>query len=340
MDHDKVWYLAGMMRPLPDHNFPLFERVSKMLRLDGYTIISPHEMGEAWWSRGRLMSEDLATLIDRTDGVICLPGWQNSSGASCEVAVAFACEKPVYDIHLLEGNSYVLSESDAVGAYVPREKQYAEKIPLVGLCGYAQAGKDTVASYLVENHGWTRVAFADALRDVLYALNPRLPQLACDYGMDSKGIYRIQGIVDNYGWDWAKTNIKEIRELLQRLGTEAGRSIINENIWVRLGEEKLEGAGGPVVITDCRFPNEVALVRRRGGKLIWIDRPGNGPANEHASEHSVNPDDCDWRIYNRGTIADLHNHVQGLLLNGQFGQVSKDMNDWVDESTKFRVTLG
>jgi 50S ribosomal subunit-associated GTPase HflX len=43
---------------------------------------------------------------------------------------------------------------------------------IIGLSGYAQVGKDTVANILVQHHGYKRVAFADKIRECLFALDP------------------------------------------------------------------------------------------------------------------------------------------------------------------------
>jgi dephospho-CoA kinase len=48
---------------------------------------------------------------------------------------------------------------------------------VIGLTGYAQTGKDTVGEILVRDHGFKRVAFADAVRECVYALNPLIPTL-------------------------------------------------------------------------------------------------------------------------------------------------------------------
>lgn len=300
-------YICGQMRTIEDNNFPLFIRASRILRADGIDIISPHELGQPDWTRGQLMGDDLVTLIKACDGIIALPDWQKSPGASAEVAVAFACEMPVYDLLLHDDDTYTLAESNVVSVRVPRENQYRDKTPLVGLCGFAQSGKDTAASYLVDRFGWTRVAFADALRDVLFALNP-IAKVNFGFGAYDP-ILRVQEIVGFDGWDKAKTADNDIRNLLQRLGTEAGRQIIDENLWVGMGEDKIERAGGPVVVTDCRFPNEIALIRRRKGLLIWVEREGVGAVNAHASEHSVSKADCDLVLTNNGTIEDLHNSL-------------------------------
>lgn len=306
------FYLSGPMRPLPEHNFPLFTEVSAKLRRDGMDICSPHEYGDSLKdTRGQLMTEDLLMILKDCDGIICLPGWQSSPGACAEVAVAFGTEMPVYDYvpdsvtNLL---GYELIESKVTSVTVPRELQYANKIPLIGLCGFAQSGKDTVAGLLVDKLGWERVAFADSLRDVLYALNP----IICDWPRE--GWFRVQDAVNDEGWDVTKVRYSEVRTLLQRLGTEAGREVIDQNLWVRMGEDKIEAAGKPVVVTDCRFPNEVALIKRRKGHLIWIDRPGVEAANAHASEHSVTSADCDFIIKNDGDIpVDLWGKIKYLL---------------------------
>lgn len=300
------------MRGFADNNFPLFEKVSGQLRSHGVEIISPHEWGEASSSRGQLMTDDLLMILQKCDGIICLPGWQASPGACAEVAVCFATEKPMFEYVEDDQNifGYRLEEASTVSVTVPRENQYKQKIPLIGLCGFAQSGKDTTASYLVRDKGWTRVAFADALRDVLYALNP-IAKVDFSSGAYDP-ILRVQELIGYEGWDAAKVNHEEIRKLLQRLGTEAGRDIIDNNLWVGIGENKIEAAGTPVVVTDCRFPNELAMVRRRNGKLIWINRPGVGAANAHASEHSITEDDCDIVLENDGSEQDLFKKVEEL----------------------------
>lgn len=311
------YYLCGQMRPLSDNNFPLFEHVTQQLRADGHDILSPHEYGdETTATRGELMAEDIAFIVGECDGVICLPGWENSPGANAEVAVAFATEKPVFDYVSEDGAiGYEIVPSRTTHVRVPREEQYKHKIPLIGLCGYAQVGKDTAASLLI-NAGWERVAFADKLRDVLYAMNPIVGSFddgEWPFFRDDQDDVRVRGIVDACGWDEAKTSAVEIRQLLQRLGTEAGRENIDNNIWVGLGEDKIEAAfPNPVVVTDCRFQNELALIKRRKGTLVWIDRPGVEPANAHASEHSVSRSDCDLVLDNDGSIEDLAVKVKNL----------------------------
>jgi hypothetical protein len=142
---------------------------------------------------------------------------------------------------------------------------------LVAFCGYARSGKDTAALVLAE-YGYERLAFADALRDSLYALNPIVG-----------GSVRVQEIVDDIGWDVAKVKHPEIRELLQRFGTEVGRTLYGENFWVDRVMAKVK-PGGKYVITDVRFPNEQVAVQQAGGRVFRIQRPNVGAANAHSSE--------------------------------------------------------
>ena len=156
-------------------------------------------------------------------------------------------------------------------------------IGLVGLSGYAGSGKDAAAQVLLEA-GYERRAFADKLRAMAYELNPIIP---------IKGqMYRLGRLVDAYGWEHCKREYPEAREILQRLGTEAGRKVLGENVWVRatlndLGVDVLFATGPKVVVTDVRFPNEAAAIQRLGGKVYRVQRPGVTAINAHPSETAL-----------------------------------------------------
>jgi hypothetical protein len=164
---------------------------------------------------------------------------------------------------------------------------------VIGLAGYAQSGKDTLANMLVEQQGYTRLAFADVLRECLYALDPslRTPRAT------------LRNYVDHLGWDEAKRN-PEVRELLQRLGTEVGRNILGPDIWVETAMRKVE-PGGKYVFTDVRFPNEADAIARIG-KVIRIIRTGYGPVNGHPSETAVDDYPYDGILLNDGDLSALY----------------------------------
>lgn len=180
-------------------------------------------------------------------------------------------------------------------------------VNLIAVSGYAHTGKDEFARSLIERAGFTRVAFADKMREFLAALNPII-------GYDHQaGFIRLADVIppegdpERYtsaGWAEAK-EYAEVRDLLQRCGTEAGRKVLGADIWVDATMKSLQ-EDHPYVITDCRFPNEAASVVWHGGVVVRIDRPGIVPVNNHESETALDGYDFDVRILNDGSIADLH----------------------------------
>lgn len=161
---------------------------------------------------------------------------------------------------------------------------------IVALSGFARSGKDETAKVLVEEFGFKQIAFADKLREMIYALNPIVD--IEHYVHDEKFLVRnsartryLQEVIDEFGWGGYKETgySGEIRRLLQRLGTEAGRQTLWDTIWIDAALTGLD-ANAKVVVSDARFFNEFDAVRARGGEVWRIERPGVGPANSHASE--------------------------------------------------------
>lgn len=186
---------------------------------------------------------------------------------------------------------------------------------IIALSGYARSGKDEAAKVLVEEFGFQQVAFADKLREMLYQLNPivSLKPLVEWYAVDGvavsdghgtlKALY-VKDVIDEYGWNGYKESPygTEIRRLLQRLGTEAGRQTLWDSIWI---DAALTGLGddAKVVVSDARFFNEFDAVRERGGRIWRIERPGVGPANDHPSEtEAVSYPNFELTLNNDGTL--------------------------------------
>lgn len=177
---------------------------------------------------------------------------------------------------------------------------------IIGLSGFARTGKDEVAKILVEEHGFTRVAFADKLRDFLYALNPFVLGEYEGMGHMHTALTPLQSVIDEYGWGGYKETMfgPEIRRLLQRLGTEAGRQTLWDSIWIDSAFANLDS--DKIVVTDARFYNELDAIRERGGKIWRVERPGVGPLNEHASENEATSyPNFAATIMNNGTLEDL-----------------------------------
>lgn len=173
---------------------------------------------------------------------------------------------------------------------------------IIGLSGYAQAGKDTVADILVEDHGYTRLAFADIIKHACYRLDPIV-------SLDGM---RLGHLVDAHGWDIAK-QVPEVRRLLQAMGSEVGRDLIDPQIWVELtmyGVDKERN----IVFSDVRFKNEAEEIKWKQGQLWRISRIEKGaPVNLHRSETELDTWDFDEYVSNNGTIEDLRDEIKGLL---------------------------
>jgi hypothetical protein len=143
-------------------------------------------------------------------------------------------------------------------------------------------------------------------------------------------------------WWSERLDIKHLtpRWVLQQWGTEVGRRAFHDDIWIASIENKLRGIRNNVVISDCRFPNELKAIKRAGGTTIRVFRGQNPPwydaavtfskgfyspgyksaveilekHNVHASEYSSVGLEYDCYIDNNGTIDDLHRKVD-LIIN-------------------------
>jgi hypothetical protein len=174
---------------------------------------------------------------------------------------------------------------------------------IIGLTGYAQSGKDTVAKVLVEQHGFTRIAFADKIRDFLYETNPMYDTVAFEPRF-------VKEIVDSAGWEAAKQN-PQVRRLLQTSGV-AARKLFGDDFWIKQALRSVEFEGH-YVITDVRFENEADEIKFTGGKIWRVKRNGVGAVNSHVSESQMDGYPVDQILTNNGTIADLEGLVNSRM---------------------------
>ena len=290
-------YIAGPMTGIPDFNYHAFFEMEHELKQLGHQPENParHDGAtavEAIAAAGSLdapahswswyLKRDIPKLV-ASDAVVLLPGWQHSRGASLEVHIAQELGLPLF---------------------IFRDGKLAPRVQVIGLSGYGRSGKDTIGSAL-QKRGFVRAAFADRIRESLYALNP----LASSHE-------RVQEIIDRQGWEASKTTHPEIRVLLQRLGAEVGRDLLGSDIWVDLTFRSLPD-GAKVVVTDCRFPNEAEAIKRIGGEIWRVHRPGTGPANTHESEIALDGYPFQRIFVNDSTVADLHQKVYDALKDVQ-----------------------
>lgn len=154
---------------------------------------------------------------------------------------------------------------------------------IIGLCGFKNSGKTTVANHLIEKYGFVEVSFASPLKDITAIL----------YGFDRDMLEgdtiekrNLRETVKDPIWD------RTGREALQYLGTEIFRTHHDEGTWVKIAMreiEKLTAKGYNVVISDVRFQNECTAIEKLGGEMWQINRyeyTDSEIADMHPSESS------------------------------------------------------
>jgi hypothetical protein len=139
---------------------------------------------------------------------------------------------------------------------------------IIGVCGLIGAGKDTIADYLVNIHQFRRESFANTLKDAVSAV----------FGWDRE---LLEGRTkQSRTWReqpdpwWSQRLGKEItpRWVLQYWGTEVVRRSFHDDTWIASLENKLRKTNDDIVISDCRFPNEIAAIKQAGGTVIRVHR--------------------------------------------------------------------
>ena len=201
---------------------------------------------------------------------------------------------------------------------------------IIGICGFIGCGKDTVADYLINEHGYTRESFAGNLKDAVSVIFGWDREMLEGRSTEARE-WREQ--VDTW---WAeKLNMPTLtpRWVLQYWGTEVARKGFHDEIWIHSLEKKLQNRSN-VVIPDCRFPNEVSSIKNQGGKIIWVQR-GDLPAwydigldasrgsreaqsemeilNVHSSEWSWLDSQFDLIVQNNSSLPSLYEKIENFL---------------------------
>lgn len=178
---------------------------------------------------------------------------------------------------------------------------------LIGLAGYKGSGKSTAAKYLREEKGFRVVPMASVLKDMLATFGLSERQIHGDLKEEPD-----PGILCGKSPRWA----------MQTLGTEWGRELIGDDVWIRAWWAKVEREAAycdsvsprPGMLKACcddvRFANEAEFIRSKGGIIAMIERPGH-EGGEHASEQL--PFQPDHLIRNDGPVRDLHNYLDILV---------------------------
>jgi hypothetical protein len=202
---------------------------------------------------------------------------------------------------------------------------------IIGVCGFIGSGKDTIADYLVNVHGFRRESFANTLKDAVSAV----------FGWDrvmlegrTKEAREWREQVDPWWSERLDIPTLTPRWVLQYWGTEVCRKSFHDDIWIASVENKLRRSKDNIVISDCRFPNEIASIKSAGGKIVCVER-GELPswhimaakANKgdllaaeklkalgvHASETAWVGTDFDHVLDNNSTVDSLFNQVETVV---------------------------
>ena len=163
---------------------------------------------------------------------------------------------------------------------------------IIGLVGFAGSGKGTVAEYLVNKHNYTKIAFADPLKDAASIIFD-WPRHLLEGDTVPSRVFRERQ--DDF---WSNKFGKKFtpRMALQQLGTEACRGVFHQNIWIHLLEKRISSLEN-VVVTDVRFPNEIEAIVKMGGKIIRVKRGDEPEWYDTAKKENRTNSDLVWILY-------------------------------------------
>jgi hypothetical protein len=205
----------------------------------------------------------------------------------------------------------------------------SERRQIIGIIGAIGSGKDTIADYLIAEHGFKKLSFARRVKDAAAAVFGWDRDLLEGATRESRE-WREQ--VDPF-WDLSP------RQAMQKIGTEMFRQHIRDDIWIKGVEKDLAADGGQsFVITDCRFQNEIDTIKRAGGRLIYVERglkpewvpralkayKGSESDNQWFADQGIHvtvwttyalAEQADEIIENNGTLEELYKAVQTVIVS-------------------------
>ena len=201
---------------------------------------------------------------------------------------------------------------------------------IIGVCGFIGSGKDTIADYLTNFHGFRRESFANSLKDAVAQV----------FGWDrtmlegrTKQAREWREQVDPWWSNRLGYSITP-RWVLQFWGTEVCRKAFHDDIWIASLENKLRNSTDDVVISDCRFPNEIKSIKDAGGIVVRVHR---GPEPEwYYAAISVNKGDrgnMNWAL-SRAKIEELGIHASETAWVGTKFDAVLDNNGDIDDLFK------
>lgn len=193
---------------------------------------------------------------------------------------------------------------------------------VIGIIGKKRSGKDTLAEHLIDSYNFERYSFADPIKDACRHL----------FGFTDEQLYG--DLKDQIDYNW---NVSP-RVVLQVMGTEIFQYDIQERIpelkaigrahWVKLFEmwyndrlileneinNFVDDGTFHVVIPDVRFQHEIDGIRRVGGKVLKVIRPGLVFEDTHPSEIEQDAiTDIDYTLVNDSDIPTLYTKLDAVI---------------------------
>jgi len=184
---------------------------------------------------------------------------------------------------------------------------------IIGIAGFLGSGKGTIADFLVKS-GYTKISFADKLKDACATIF-EWDRLMLEGDTLESREWREE--VDEW---WAeRLNIENFtpRLALQLMGTQAGRGVFGDGIWVAAMEKHILENPGNYVIPDIRFKNEVKLVNSMRGITIRVRRGEEPSWYEKAEE---------WNLICK-TNGDSNHAIMPHVLE----DIHESERDWIGE---------
>ena len=175
---------------------------------------------------------------------------------------------------------------------------------LIVISGHAQSGKNTLGDIM-------KAKFKENYFTMAYA-NDLKRKLQKDFDLSWEQLHGelkevpdtryVKNVVDGKVTHWTP------REIMQFMGTDVYRAI-DDDFWIKqlfkyIDRNYLEN----VIITDGRFPSEIAAVTSRGGIHIRVERVHDKKVHgkTHVSETALDDSDtADFVVNNNGTKEDL-----------------------------------
>lgn len=202
---------------------------------------------------------------------------------------------------------------------------------IIGICGFQGVGKDTFSNYLVNNFDFKKFSFAAATKDVLSIIFGWDRSLLEGDTLESR---TFRETIDP--WWSEKLSIPDLtpRKVLQMVGTDLFRKHFNNEIWVHIVEKKIiellkKNSSEKIIVSDCRFPNEINMLKKFGCKIIhihrnlpeWFDnyKEGNNcieASKLHISETAWIREDFNYSISNKfDTIVDFEFYIETFIFD-------------------------